>query len=171
MDRVEQCVARYGERLPGVRMRSLLDLAHHCSGAAVCFSRAVNDTPKIAALLMASGGAGGWKLLLVAAAMAVGGLLGSRKVAETMGRRITDLSPGQGLAANLATSAVVLSASTFGLPVSTTHVSCGSIFGIGIVGGRARWKTILQILGAWVTTLPLAAVLGALLFRLAVAIP
>jgi len=81
-------------------------------------------------------------------------------VAETMGRKITRLNPGQGLTANVITALMVTVASRFGLPVSTTHVSVGSLFGIGLVNGTARRKTILSILVAWVTTLPTAAGLG-----------
>lgn len=55
---------------------------------------------------------------------------------------------------------VVLFASRLGLPVSTTHVSCGALFGIGLITGQARWKTIGRILLAWVTTLPVAAALA-----------
>lgn len=165
VDETQKCVERYEGRMLGVQVQSVVDALHYASGSAVCFSRAVNDTPKIAALLFASGVGGNvWKLLLVAAAMTVGGLLNSRKVAETMSKRITDLSVGQGLTANLMTAAVVLSASRMGLPVSTTHVSCGSIFGIGLVNGKAQWKTMAQILAAWVMTLPIACALGALLF-------
>ena len=63
--------------------------------------------------------------------------------------------------ANLVTSMLVIFASKFGMPVSTTHVSCGSLFGIGAVTRQAKWKTIFQILTAWLTTLPVAAILGA----------
>lgn len=69
-----------------------------------------------------------------------GGVLHSQKIAKTMGKRITDLSVGQGLSANLVTAAVVLSASRLGLPVSTTHVSCGLIFGIGLVNGKGSGR-------------------------------
>ncbi len=132
---------------------------------AVGFARSVNDTPKIAALLLASGMTGmGWKLGWVAAAMALGGWLNSRRVAETMSNRITDLNPGQGLTGNIVTALLVLGASRMGLPVSTTHVSCGAIFGIGAAGGGAQKKTIAQILVTWVTTLPLGAALGALTY-------
>lgn len=124
----------------------------------------MNDTPKIAALLLGSGAGGAasstGKLVLVALAMAVGGWVQSRKVAETMSKRITDLNPGQGLTANLMTAGLVLGASRMGVPVSTTHVSCGSIFGIGVATGNGRWGTIWQILATWVTTLPLALGLG-----------
>jgi PiT family inorganic phosphate transporter len=78
-----------------------------------------------------------------------------------MSRRITGLNPGQGLAGNLVTAALVLGASRLGVPVSTTHVACGAIFGIGAASGTARWKTVAQILATWMTTLPLGAALGA----------
>jgi len=71
------------------------------------------------------------------------------------------MSPGQGFAANLVTSLLVAGVSRLGLPVSTTHVSVGSLFGIGVVSGTARARMILTILLAWVTTLPLGAALAA----------
>ena len=161
----EQCIERYDGRVLGVSALALVNKTHALSGITVCFARAVNDTPKIAALLLAAGAAGvNWKLGLVAAAMAIGGLLNSRKVAETMSKRITDLNPGQGLTSNLVTAALVLGASRLGVPVSTTHVSCGAIFGIGMVSRTARWKTIAQILATWMTTLPMGAALGAAIY-------
>ncbi len=81
-----------------------------------------------------------------------------------MSRKITALNPGQGLTANLVTSGLVLVASHLGMPASTTHVSCGSIFGVGLVNRRMRWKTVSQIAVTWLTTLPLGAVLGAGLY-------
>ena len=70
------------------------------------------------------------------------------------------------LTANLMTALLVLVASRLGLPVSTTHVSCGSIFGIGLVNRKRRWGTIGKILATWVTTLPLGLGLGALLYAI-----
>lgn len=161
----DQCVERYQGRVVGVAAQTLVDGLHSVSGAAVCFARAVNDTPKIAAMLLAGGLAGvNWKLGLVAAAMALGGLLNARRVAETMSKRVTDLNPGQGLTASLLTATLVLGASRWGVPVSTTHVSCGAIFGIGVAAGGARWKTIAQIVATWITTLPLGAALGAAIY-------
>jgi PiT family inorganic phosphate transporter len=78
-----------------------------------------------------------------------------------MSRKITRMNPGQGFTANLVTAMLVSCASRFGLPVSTTHVSVGSLFGIGTVNGTARVKMILTILVAWITTLPTGAALGA----------
>src|SRR5690606_33040843 len=94
-----------------------------------------------------------------------GGLLSARKVAETMSEKITTMNHGQGFTANAVTSVLVIGASRFGMPVSTTHVSCGALFGIGTVTGGADRGMIGKVLGAWVLTLPLGAVLGAASFR------
>lgn len=159
----EQCIDRYQGRVVGLDAQTAVNGMHFFSASAVCFARAVNDTPKIAALLLAGGIAGGApsSLGLVGGAIALGGWLNSRRVAETMSRRITELNTGQGLTGNLVTAALVLGASHVGVPVSTTHVSCGSLFGIGMVSGTAHWKTITAILAAWATTLPCGALVAA----------
>jgi PiT family inorganic phosphate transporter len=145
----------------GANIRSLFDAGHFLSAGAVGFARGLNDTPKILALgLIVSDLNLNWAILLVAVTMAAGGLLSARKVGDTVSKRITTLEPTQGFIANLVTSFLVLVASGWGMPVSTTHVSCGSLFGIGIANGQARWKVIRTILLAWLLTLPVAA-LGA----------
>jgi len=160
---LHSCGERYGGSGLAVRAQAVLDAAHWLSAGALSFARGLNDAPKIAALVIASQAAGMRSaLVLVSVAMAAGGILGARRVAETMSKRITVMNCGQGFTANLAASALVLFASRLGLPVSTTHVSCGALFGIGTVIGRARWTMIRQILAAWLTTFPLAALVGAL---------
>ncbi len=79
-----------------------------------------------------------WSLVLVALAIAIGGLLNSGKVAKTMAHRITGMNPGQGLASNLATAILVNTASVHGLPVSSTHASVRALLGIGIATGQAK---------------------------------
>lgn len=168
IDRKDNCERRYVGAVFGVDAQTALDKMHVLSAAAVGFARGLNDTPKIAALLIASGAFGQpGGAMLVAVAMAAGGVLGARRVAETMSFRITALSQGQGFSANLVTSALVILASPLGLPVSTTHVSCGALFGIGAVTREARWSMISKILGAWVFTLPLAALLASLVAAVA----
>lgn len=160
-------VERYDGSVFGLRAGPLLDGLHYLSGGAVGFARGLNDTPKIVALLLAGEAfPPNVALALVAFVMAAGGLLNARRVAETMSRKITRMSPGQGFTANLVTALMVTGASRLGLPVSTTHVSVGSLFGIGVVNGTARWRMILTILLAWVTTLPIGACLAAILFLL-----
>jgi inorganic phosphate transporter, PiT family len=152
--------------VPDHRTRTL-DALHFLSAGAVCFARGLNDTPKMAALLLGVGwfqGSSG--MVLVAVAMAAGGLISARQVAETLAHKITDMNPGQGFAANLATALLVTTASIHGLPVSTTHVSVGALLGIGITTRQAKWRTVIPVLAAWVITLPCSAFLAAFIFVL-----
>jgi PiT family inorganic phosphate transporter len=70
------------------------------------------------------------------------------------------MNHGQGCVANIVASALVIGASMGGMPVSTTHVSTGAIFGIGLWTGSAHWNVVAGILAAWFATLPVALVLG-----------
>lgn len=136
-----------------------LDHLHVLSAMSICFARGVNDTPKLAALLIASRlFDNGISFALIGIAMAVGGLLFAGRVAKTMSQRMTHMDHAQGLAANLITAMLVLFASKFGLPVSTTHVSVGSIAGVGASAKTLNWPTLRNVLLSWVATLPLAAV-------------
>lgn len=160
------CRSHYSGRMLGLEAAALLDQMHYLSAGAVSFARGLNDTPKIAALLLLAPALGGFgSTALVGVMMAAGGLMSARRVAETMSRRITPLNHGQGFTANVLTSVIVIGASRLGMPVSTTHVSCGALFGIGVATRGAQWGMIGKILAAWVTTLPVGALLGALAFR------
>jgi PiT family inorganic phosphate transporter len=165
VDEASACVERYRGQVLGLEAGRVLDGLHYLSAGAVGFARGLNDAPKIVALLLAADAAEALHpnlgLALVAVVMAVGGLLNARKVAETMSKKITPMTPGQGFTANLVTSLLVAGASRLGLPVSTTHVSVGALFGIGAVNGTARPRTVLTILLAWITTLPAGAALAA----------
>lgn len=142
-----------------------LDTLHFLSAGAASFARGLNDTPKIVApMLVIPGLEVHWAFLIVAAAIAVGGCLDIKNVAETLGKKVTGMDPGQGFAACLVTSALVTTASMHAMPVSTTHVSVGSLMGMGAVTGRTHWNTVGEILLAWVSTVPCGAVLGALAF-------
>ena len=138
----------------------LMDRAHVFSATSICFARSLNDTPKLAALLLVAQLSGAGSMLLVVIAMAAGGLLFARRVAETMSRRLNLMDPPQGLSANLITAALVLCASGFGLPVSTTHVSVGSIAGVGLTTGTTDLAVLRNVLLSWVATLPMAAVIA-----------
>lgn len=154
-------------RLASDHRTRTLDTLHFLSAGAVCFARGLNDTPKMAALLLGIGwlqGSAG--MILIAIAMALGGLISAKAVAETLAHKITGMNPGQGFAANLATALLVTTASIHGLPVSTTHVSVGALLGIGITTRQAKWRTVIPVLAAWVITLPCSALVAALLFKI-----
>jgi PiT family inorganic phosphate transporter len=159
------CQSRYRGQVMGISAAETLDRCHFLSAGMVSFARGLNDTPKIAALLLVSPLIGvSESLVLVGVVIAIGGLLSARRVAETMSQGITTMNHGQGFTANVVTGLIVIGASRFGLPVSTTHVSCGSLFGIGAVTGQAHKKTIATILLAWFVTLPIAAGLAAITY-------
>ena len=167
VDEQRRCTQRYAGHFAGINCQQLMDAAHFLSAGVVCFARGLNDTPKIAALLLVLPILGAQvNLLLVAAAMALGGLLSARRVAETMSHKITAMNHGQGFSANLTTSLLVTTASLFGLPVSTTHVSCGALFGIGLISRQLDFSVVRNIVFSWVLTLPFAAVIGALVYSI-----
>jgi PiT family inorganic phosphate transporter len=164
---VTSCTERYAGNFLGVSAASLLDGLHGLSAAAVSFARGLNDTPKIAALLLA---AGAWNMpnavFVVVLAMAAGGWLGARRVADTMSHRITGMNHGQGFSANLTTALLVTTASLHDLPVSTTHASVGALLGMGTTTGQARWRPVLGILASWLAVLPGSSLCAAAIFLL-----
>ncbi|MGD9629665.1 MAG: anion permease [Pyrinomonadaceae bacterium] len=159
VDDKANCIERYDGNFLGFSLQRVVDAGHFISAGVVSFARGLNDTPKIVALLLTAEVVNlsyGW--LCVATVMAAGGVLNARKVAETMSFRITSMNSGQAFSANLATGVLVTIASLLGSPVSTTHVSVGSLFGIGVITGQANWRVVSGILLSWVITMPLSAV-------------
>jgi PiT family inorganic phosphate transporter len=162
------CTERYAGAVWGIRSQKIMDAAHFLSAGVVSFARGLNDTPKIAAMLLVIKAMDiRWGLLAVGLFIGIGGLLNARKVAETMSLKITAMNHGQGFSANLATGILVILASAYGLPVSTTHVSVGALFGIGLSTGQVNTRVILGILLSWILTLPCAALFGALIYWVA----
>jgi PiT family inorganic phosphate transporter len=159
------CQSRYQGQVLGLSAADTLDNLHFLSSGIVSFARGLNDTPKIAALLLLAPAFGvTTSLVAVGLLIAVGGVVSARRVAETMSNKITTMNHGQGFTANVITGLIVIGASRLGLPVSTTHVSCGSLFGIGAVSGGLQKKTIVTILLAWAVTLPLAAFIAGITY-------
>jgi len=166
-DQMQVCQQKYFGTIVGVNAQESLNTLHYVTAGAVSFARGLNDTPKITALLAAGNLMGiNNYMLLVGLGMALGGLLNARKVALTMGKKITAMNHGQGFTANLVTAFIVIFASRWGLPASTTHVSCSALFGIGIVNKKADWNVIRNIFYSWLITLPLAALFSFLIFYL-----
>ncbi len=167
IDTIANCNQSYVGKFWGVDSQKLVDACHFLSAGAVSFARGLNDTPKILALLLTvttfsiKGG-----MLAVGLGIAVGGLLNARKVAMTVSQKITTLNPGKGLAANLVTGFLVIFASRMGVPVSTTHVSVGSIFGVGIISKTAHLGVFSQVLSSWILTLPIAAIISSVSYLL-----
>ncbi len=160
-----RCAPAQASVVANLTIKRSIDAMHYLSAGAVSFARGLNDTPKIAALMVAVGAASPLaSSFAVALAMAIGGWLAARRVGSTMAHGITRMNPTEGLGGNIVTALLVIFASRFGLPVSTTHVSCGALFGIAAGNKQGRLATIAAILGAWLITLPLAALLAFTVF-------
>lgn len=143
-----------------------LDVLHFLSAGGASFARGLNDTPKIAALLLVAVGSEQifWGIAAIGVMIAIGGLVDADRVAETLGKKITEMNPGQGFAVSLATAALVTTATIYQAPVSTTHVSVGSMVGIGSTTRQAHWPMIGEIGLAWISTVPCGALLAALAY-------
>lgn len=147
------------------RRSRLLDIAHFASAGAASFARGLNDTPKMAALLLiVPSSSTKYSILFIGIMIAVGAILDARKVAETLGKKITDMTPGQGFAVNIVTAILVTTASFHSMPVSTTHVSVGSLLGMGAITKQAKGRKVVEIFMAWITTVPCAGFLAALVY-------
>ncbi|HST80985.1 MAG TPA: inorganic phosphate transporter [Kineosporiaceae bacterium] len=110
-----------------------------------------------------------WVVLSCAVAMGLGTYLGGWRVIRTLGKGLVEIEPAQGFTANGSSTAVILASTHFGFPLSTTQVCTGAIIGSGVGKGAAevRWPLVGRMAGAWLITLPAAALVGAVSFALA----
>jgi len=147
------------------------------SAAAFSFGHGMNDAQKtmgiIFALLLSTGHLTGdhipfWIVLLCFSAIGLGTLSGGWRIVRTMSMRITPLKPVGGSCAEFAGAVTLVGASLGGIPVSTTHTITGAIMGVGATHGLAavRWGVARSIVVAWVLTIPAAALVSALTWKL-----
>ena len=110
-----------------------------------------------------------WVKAACALAIAAGTYIGGWRVIRTLGKGLVEIHSPQGMAAETASAAIILSSSHLGMALSTTHVATGSILGSGVGkrGAEVRWGVAGRMVVAWVTTLPAAAVVGALCWYVA----
>src|ERR1700760_394439 len=155
--------ARRGYRLGQIGSASLVSLAH-----------GTNDAQKtmgvITLALIAHGDLSSqhfsvplWVKLGCGLAIALGTYIGGWRIINTMGNRLTEIEAPQGFAAESSGASVILASSYFGYPLSTTHVVSGAVIGSGL-GKRlasVRWGKAGQMAGAWILTIPGAALIGA----------
>jgi PiT family inorganic phosphate transporter len=160
------------DRFGGVeRVFVVLQILTAC---AVAFAHGSNDVanaigPLAAIVQVASGGViesqasvAPWMLLVGGFGIVLGLATWGYRVMETVGKRITELTPSRGFAAELAAALTIVLASRLGIPVSTTHILVGSVLGVGLARGIGALdlRVVGSILVSWVATLPIAAALS-----------
>ena len=149
------------------------------SAALISLAHGTNDAQKtmgiITLALIAHGTIGAdaavptWVVLAAALAIGAGTYTGGWRIIRTMGSRLTDITPPQGFASDTSAATVILTASHFGFPLSTTHVASGAILGsgVGVPGAHVRWRVAGKMAIAWVVTLPAAGLTAAAMYALA----
>ena len=155
----------FGQLSPGVISRYFGRL-QIVSSSFMAFGHGSNDAQKsmgiITMALLASGKiqtleVPTWVVLTCAVAMGFGTLFGGWKIIKTLGHNMLKLEPIHGFAAETSSAGIIMAASYFGLPVSTTHVVSTAILGVGATKrlSAVRWGIAGKIVMAWVLTLPL----------------
>jgi PiT family inorganic phosphate transporter len=146
------------------------------SAAAYSLGHGTNDAQKGMGIITTALVAGGllktydvpyWVIICCHLAIGGGTMAGGWRIIETMGQRITKLTPFGGFSAETAGALTLLATAKFGIPVSTTHTITGAIVGVGASRRltAVRWGVTRRIVFAWVMTIPGAAVIGAALFH------
>jgi PiT family inorganic phosphate transporter len=188
---VRPLVARRSQSMANDRhqVRSLFVVPLICSAALLSFAHGANDVANaigpLAAIVgtLATGGIDTtvgiplWVMVIGAIGISVGLGLYGPKLIRTVGEQITILNPARAFCVALAAAITVIIASLMGLPVSSTHIAVGAVFGVGFFREvltnwprdnkrrLVRRKVLFTIAGAWVITVPAAALLAALLFN------
>jgi PiT family inorganic phosphate transporter len=156
------------------RVEKIFVVLQILTACAIAFAHGSNDVANaigpLAAVTSAIGGAElGGKAPVAAWMLAIGGLgivvglaTWGYRVMETVGKRITELTPSRGFAAQLAAATTIVVASRLGIPVSTTHTLVGAVLGVGLARGISALdlRIVGKIIASWVATLPIAAVLS-----------
>ncbi|MFZ0282499.1 MAG: inorganic phosphate transporter [Bacteroidales bacterium] len=108
----------------------------------------------------------GWVVYSCQLSIALGTLFGGWRIVKTMGQKITKLKPFEGFCAETAGALTLFGATHFGIPVSTTHTITGAIIGVGARKGLSavKWGVTKKIFWAWILTLPISGVIGALMY-------
>lgn len=148
------------------------------SAAAYSIGHGANDAQKAMGIIFVALIAAGkltetdeipfWVVISCHIAMAIGTLMGGWRIVKTMGSKITHLTPFEGFSAETAGALTLYSTSMLGIPVSTTHTITGSIIGAGVTKrlSAVRWGVTGNIIVAWVITIPISALLSAIVFFL-----
>jgi PiT family inorganic phosphate transporter len=141
------------------------------SAAYMAFSHGSNDAQKTMGIITLALVAGGvlakpdvplWVIVLAASAISFGTAAGGWRIIRTMGQRVVKLDPVHGFAAETTAATIILGASAFGMPVSTTHVISSAIMGVGSSDrfSAVRWGVARNIIIAWVLTIPASAIVS-----------
>lgn len=148
------------------------------SSAAYSLGHGGNDAQKVMGIIAAAMVSTGaiaetkalpeWVPFACYSAIAFGTLFGGWKIVKTMGQRVTKLTPFEGFSAETAGALTLFGTQHYKIPVSTTHTITGCIIGVGVTKriSAVRWGVTLELIWAWVLTIPVSALMAALIYNL-----
>jgi len=148
------------------------------SSGALSFAHGGNDAQKVMGIIYVAMISAGklthgdampeWIPLVCYSAIALGTMSGGWKIVKTMGTKITKITPLEGVSAETAGAVTLFITERFGIPVSTTHTLTGSIIGVGLSKriSAVRWGVTINLIWAWIITIPISALIAGLVFAL-----
>lgn len=169
----------YNEKIKeptAARSASMFKRLQLLSSAAFSIGHGGNDAQKVMGIIAAALIANGsivdiksmpdWVPLSCYLAISIGTLSGGWKIVKTMGTKITKVTPLEGVGAETAGATTLFLTEQMGIPVSTTHTITGSIIGVGVTKriSAVRWGVTVSLLWAWILTIPISAILGAITY-------
>jgi len=159
------------------RVNKLFHALQLASSAAFSLGHGGNDAQKVMGIIGAAMLVNGtltdikelpaWVEIACYSSIAAGTLFGGWRIVKTMGSKITKLTPFEGFAAETAGAAMLFGTGALGIPVSTTHTITGSIIGVGITKriSAVRWGVTIDLIWAWVLTIPVSGAMGAIVYH------
>jgi len=159
------------------KVNKLFHVLQLVSSAAFSLGHGGNDAQKVMGIIGAAMIVNGtltdinhlpaWVEIACYSSIAVGTLFGGWRIVKTMGSKITKLTPFEGFSAETAGAAMLFTTGALGIPVSTTHTITGSIIGVGITKrvSAVRWGVTIDLIWAWVLTIPVSGIMGALVYH------
>ncbi len=159
------------------KVNKLFHVLQLASSAAYNLGHGVNDAQNVVGIIGAAMIVNGtitdinslpaWVEIACYSSIAFGTLFGGWRIVKTMGSKITKLAPFEGFAAETAGAVTLFSTGALGIPVSTTHTITGAIIGVGITKrvSAVRWGVTIDLIWAWVLTIPVSGLLGAIIYN------
>ncbi len=153
------------------RMKRIFQPLHVLASLVQATAHGANDGQHavgvITALLVSSGillsfAVPQWVILTSAVAIGLGTCFGGWQVVDKMAKEITKIRPYQGFCAATASSAILVTVTSLGIPVSSTHAINGAIIGVGATRGKnaVQWRVVREMMTAWIITIPLAVIVA-----------
>lgn len=164
-------ITKLAANAPPTRAKKNFDRAQMCSAAFMAFNHGLNDGQKfmgVFAMTLVAGGAitsfriDWWVIVICALTMGVGTSFGGWRIIQTVGAKMTRLTSWQGFAATMAASTTIYAASSYGIPLSTTHTITSAVVGVGASRrfSDVRWGVLRKIVLAWFATFPACAAIA-----------